>query len=738
VITDGFRTLFNSDDQGDTWTALPLPPTSTSQSRATWVRLSPVASNGASLDLHFGDGTELFRTTCSLTNPGLLCDQPWQPPLATGHFDQNEIAFLSDECPHLVATDGGVHRASECGTAWSNVGTGAAGFNALQIYDVDGQILPDHTDLYFGTQDNGLWASPLNGLSWPAEPFGNEGSGFVMERRRRDHAGRIIAWMQSGGIFSTTPHFASDLAWSGPPGNVYCTPAIVERGVYVQFVNVPGTSTNALYLTTDDGGRWRQVLTVPDSLAGCIQVSGPVAKPVIYQPIMVPGTTGAGEPRIGLIRITGTIGGGSPSVSRISSPDFSSLGVFCPAPGAFDCPVVYAVNPTDPGHLIVPDVGTGRMKASRDGGQTWTEDNGLTELVTGQGALRFSIPFGEEGVRMQVHAIAFDPDDDDHVVVGTEEAGIVESFDGGSSWRTVDFSYRVTGISAFFFDRGNTVVVSTYGRGLWEIFDRCVHPPRTCLDLPRGCRIEVTDPFEERFPRGTCPHWPDLPTCQVIVALDGRIRDFSLDGPENVGRIFFDGERAGAYSITGEEARPRVAVDKAKSDARFSRCPACVTVEKRGGAVRGLILGRSKLIGIVAEYPASTGGGLPEPGAGQGSPGQPGGKDMPHLQVIGSSFAGGQAATPTGGELAVYGKGFCRDPKCPGVRLLLNGRVVADGVRSGSDGTFKAVVVVEERPGFYLLTASQREPGGGTLRGAANVLVPIGESEEDELFQRRK
>ena len=71
------------------------------------------------------------------------------------------------------------------------------------------------------------------------------------------------------------------------------------------------------------------------------------------------------------------------------------------------------------------------MKASCDGGQTWTEDNGLTELVTGQGALRFSIPFGEEGVRMQVHAIAFDPDDDDHVVVGTEEAGIVDRSTAG-------------------------------------------------------------------------------------------------------------------------------------------------------------------------------------------------------------------------------------------------------------------------------------------------------------------
>jgi hypothetical protein len=37
-----------------------------------------------------------------------------------------------------------------------------------------------------------------------------------------------------------------------------------------------------------------------------------------------------------------------------------------------------------------------------------------------------------------------------------------------------------------------------------------------------------------------------------------------------------------------------------------------------------------------------------------------------------------------------------------------------------------------------VLTASQRRPGGETLSGIANVLVPISESEEEELFQRRK
>ena len=46
-------------------------------------------------------------------------------------------------------------------------GGGVGGYHALQVYEITGQVHPDHTDLYFGTQDNDLWASGDNGVTWP-------------------------------------------------------------------------------------------------------------------------------------------------------------------------------------------------------------------------------------------------------------------------------------------------------------------------------------------------------------------------------------------------------------------------------------------------------------------------------------------------------------------------------------------------------------------------------------------
>ena len=72
---------------------------------------------------------------------------------------------------------------------------------------------------------------------------------------------------------------------------------------------------------------------------------------------------------------------------------------------------------------------------------------------------------------MQPHIIAFDPDDDDHIVIGTDAAGSIESADGGASWDTIIGSNRVTAISALYFNPDRSVVVATYGRGLWKITD---------------------------------------------------------------------------------------------------------------------------------------------------------------------------------------------------------------------------------------------------------------------------
>jgi hypothetical protein len=70
----------------------------------------------------------------------------------------------------------------------------------------------------------------------------------------------------------------------------------------------------------------------------------------------------------------------------------------------------------------------------------------------------------------QVHVFAFDPNNSMHILVGTDQAGIFASANGGTTWSAVPNTSRATSITSFFFDdRTNTIYVGTYGRGLWKL-----------------------------------------------------------------------------------------------------------------------------------------------------------------------------------------------------------------------------------------------------------------------------
>ena len=322
--------------------------------------------------------------------------------------------------------------------------------------------------------------------------------------------------------------------------------------------------------------------------------------------------------------------------------------------------VAFAVNPTDPNHLIVSDVGTNEMKSTCDGGLTWLVDAALTQLVTTPNTAApnqprfvlpgsqflFSVAGGGEGVKNQVHAIAFNPDDSSHIVVGTEAAGVIETFDRGATWRFIHYSDRITAITSFFFDRNYNVIVSTWGRGLWKVVSRKVYPPHVCVIFPDACYHDVIDTLGERFPRYACPHWPDLPTCQILVAMDGRVRGFELDSKDDLRKLFFDGEKVAAFDGLGADEPLRGPIEKRKTDAGFPKCPACASTIKNGGVIKAVILGKSRILGIVAEFPDKRPAKLPDVVAKS----QAADENAPLLQLVGEFFASGRAATPIRGK----------------------------------------------------------------------------------------
>lgn len=470
--------LSETDNGGQTWTPLntPAPP---HPNRIPFVRAHrPAASDLGEVEVFFGNGIDLYYQICpNTTNP----DQTRCSTLAIAwarrsidHFDPADLAYegVGHVCPALLATDGGMHKTDDCGATWTVTGGGVNGFNALQIYEVTGQVHPDHTDLYFGSHDNDLWASPDSGATWPNR-IHFEGGFLQIPHTSPTHEGQIITGFNCGDCinFWAPAHFdgvsnTRGNPWNNPTDVVYGNPWLIERGVYVQYAPLRAGSGTVLYLTTNAGATWASRAVVFESLYGTkANIAGPPANPTIYTTIY------KGPNQIGLIKITGVRSeSGTPKVIRADG-DLVNIGTYSPGDGAWIVAAVVGVNPADPQHLIVADAGADQIKVSHDGGAHWMLDNQLTDLITAHHQLPFDTP-GCSGSNActQASVIAFDPTDSRRILVGTEAAGIIASLDGGLTWTKIPDSEKVTAITSFFFDEErDQIIFSSYGRGLWKL-----------------------------------------------------------------------------------------------------------------------------------------------------------------------------------------------------------------------------------------------------------------------------
>ncbi len=150
------------------------------------------------------------------------------------------------------------------------------------------------------------------------------------------------------------------------------------------------------------------------------------------------------------------------------------------APGTWESPLVFGVDPSNPNRLIAADHGTRQMKASSDGGVTWQVDTELTDLVVNSGEFHWDGTHGS-----QAWNIDFDPDDGQRILIGTEQAGIIATVDDGGKWfRLKDTLNRVPFVNSFFFDNDHDVIyASSYGSGLWTIEITNIPPVALCQDV---------------------------------------------------------------------------------------------------------------------------------------------------------------------------------------------------------------------------------------------------------------
>ena len=343
-------TIYESNDGGATWPTVFTNPNP--QGRIPFVVTN--LRTGTNFDLWFGD-VELYRASCATPipagpggNPRCPASSTWAGPLARnagGHPDSGDIVFdtaaLSDACPVLFSSDGGVYlntldKSPTCQTpAWEEPQVTP---HALWGFDLAGVAIsgPNREDLYFGNQDNGTFGTRNAGD--PKPNWTNERccDGF-------DVAGDTKRVLNTVCCYSTPPSprlYLSEPGFSGtsPQINTY-PPGTLLRFNQLDSIATFGpdqyvvVTTQGVYITNDIGASpiiWTQLgAGSTPSLACGVQVAGTGGATSFF----VKNGGCNGESGGSLWRYDGTTPGGT--WQQIVRANGGSFGI-------------YAVDPNDP------------------------------------------------------------------------------------------------------------------------------------------------------------------------------------------------------------------------------------------------------------------------------------------------------------------------------------------------------------------------------------------------------
>jgi hypothetical protein len=315
-----------------------------------------------------------------------------------------------------------------------------------------------------------------------------------------------------------------------------------------------------------------------------------VRRPVIYAPFRGNRNRQDGKEIVGLIRLSNVF---ASTVTSYGDPELIYLpnnGSFGLRATEFDWHAVYGVNPNNSDHIIAPDIYNQVVKVSQNGGRSWTTDVNLTREVTKNGTLLLY----EDPFRMQVTHISYDPYHPNRILVGTRDAGIILSEDGGGTWSTVPDSEDILYITNFFFMRNNIVLASSYGRGLWKIdFNTYTDPfPHEVYCWKDCSKRYPSDPETLKDP----VDWSDK---DVTVFLNGRINGLVLSDIE-IKRITVTPGTVFKRYIGKTKDYQELNIVESEEGEGFNKLKGCLAAVQNDEIIKGVIQKENKIQGIIS------------------------------------------------------------------------------------------------------------------------------------------
>jgi uncharacterized repeat protein (TIGR01451 family) len=520
------------------WTQLPYPddvsdPTKDRKSRTPTVVTNDrtagfdPANPADGYDLWFGDGS-LWRIPCH-TGQTPRCSTikaEWDGSFTDhigsaqeAHGDSGDLTFdpgvAVDACPTIYSSDGGVYANArdisdptnptiDCHSPdflGANVGLHAFYLRGMAGYAPASADPQADEDLYFGTQDNGIFYSSDAGAQTPTWTHGMGGDVLDIAadgvRTVTTRPGNTLdvgdrgfenMFIKAGGIYGQ-PLWDSEALVQAGPGRyliaqygtstvneiVTGTQVVVPRGIRdIDIANVDSDPMGVPFGNVP----WPAAANPPCHVVVAMGPSGVV-------PYVLAGQCWYGT--LDIARDQNSPSSGPDQLWTFRNGGWERL---FPGPaqpgGTVEADASFglvAVHPTDPMRVyaaVLFDGPSSRMMRSTDGGQSWTTDWALTRLM--YGGFEPDIADSGDGVHVmpQASLVAFDRYDPDIVVAGGRQSGIFISSDGGRGWALLTEPHAPTtsGVPhlpnpAFaHFDHDKPGVVRIYvgtGRGVWRI-----------------------------------------------------------------------------------------------------------------------------------------------------------------------------------------------------------------------------------------------------------------------------
>lgn len=688
-VVNGNTNLFFTENSGQSWTQITSAPVGGGACGGiSFVKAIPRTLQGQrGIELYFSNrcGASRLFAPLRLTTGRFDYTGMWEN-LSPDHGDTRDLAFDNANNPLILATDGGLHKTTDGGAHWTFVGGGVGGYNALQIAEIQGQYIEDigRSDLYFGTQDNNLWSSGDGGYIWTS---GMCCEGFYIEGQRRVSRGadskitNMACWGCNNHL--SNPLFTSVTDWRNPPGQLVGVPMIVRQSMHLQTVDDTGGFDPGFAVTYNLGMYWQQFATFPEEPRDIQKLarSGELPSAMVYQAIR---TGWDSEHSLEIVRLARIVKVPAISQAMVYYPamvNFGGLGVNQTMWSGYQ---VFAVDPGTVSHLIAADIVNARMMESHDSGESWTPMPELTNLVTNGGRLRFS-----NGIYPLVTTIKFSPQNPSLVMIGTSEGGLYSSRNNGSTWERIEHSEGVTWVTAIYWKTANDVIISTYGRGLWQLHTHLIIPRSDfevycegdCITLS-FMRTEEPDPVGPLFDR-------------AILVYEGQIQGARVEAGI-LKEVFVTPGSSVVFAIENEQSI-NVLVTPTTKTMGYPDMKYIPESPKKGWITRGLVFGKdNQLVGAVFGDQQAT---MVKPDVAPDKEGQTKSptSGKPYLRIRTMRFEGAPVASPDE-QIQITGSNFASDSS---LEILIDGRPADNKVQVDAKGTFKAEVRAPREFGMH-------------------------------------